>query len=211
MPLMGGTGAVRAVVAAVVAAVALAASACSSSPTGTAGPSATVGTEPPRTTTTNPYAVPAVIDAAYINRVLAGLDAAVGDVARMIIRTKTIPPEAYYRLKALYADPTFLQITIDGYQRDIREGFRNYKPNPGNKLSTVSKIISSRPTCIFLQVDRDYSAVGLNPLAELNVQWVGLRLSEPRSDTAGYNPTPWSYIYDGFPPDRSQPEDPCAT
>ena len=53
---------------------------------GSAGANPTLATDPPRTnptlatvpaptTTTNPYAVPAVIDAAYVNRVLAGLDA----------------------------------------------------------------------------------------------------------------------------------------
>jgi len=41
---------------------------------------ATVPTAAPTTTTTNPYAVPQVIDAAYFNRVLAGLDAVEGDV-----------------------------------------------------------------------------------------------------------------------------------
>ncbi len=184
--------------------------ACTTSSAEKAGPTATVATEVPTTATTNPYAVPPVIDAAYINRVLAGLDAAVGDIVRLVVRTKTIPPEAYNRLKALYADPGFMQIKIDGYQRDIREEFKSYKSDPGNKVSTVSKVITSRPTCIFVQVNRDYSAVGLTTLPELNVQWIGLRLSEALSDPARYNPTPWSYIYDGFPPDHSQPVDPCA-
>lgn len=71
----------------VVAALALAASACSSSTGAARPPSATVGTETPRTTTTNPYAVLAVIDTAYVNRVLAGLDAAVGGVTRLVVRT----------------------------------------------------------------------------------------------------------------------------
>ena len=96
----------------------------------------TLGTEPPApttTTTTNPYAVPAVIDVAYVNRVLAGLDAVLGDVLRIVKRTNTIPPEAYDHLRALYGDADFLQLKIDGYQRDIREGFRTYRPAPGNR------------------------------------------------------------------------------
>jgi hypothetical protein len=183
--------------------------ACSPSSAEKAGPAATVATEPAPTTTTDPYAIPAVIDAAYVNRVLAGLDAAVGDIVRLIIRTKTIPVEAYNRLRSLYADPDFLQIKIDGYQRDIREEFRSYKANPGNRTSTVSKVITARPTCVFVQISRDYTAVGLAPLPELQVQWVGLRLSHPPADPT-YNPTPWSYVYDGFPSDHSQPPDPCS-
>jgi hypothetical protein len=112
-----------------------ASAACSSSGAekGSAGANPTVATDPPRTnttvapptTTTNPYAVPAVIDAAYVNRVLASFDALLGDVLRIVLRTNTIPPEAYDRLKAIYADPVFMQIKIDGYQRDIRERFRS--------------------------------------------------------------------------------------
>jgi hypothetical protein len=41
----------------------------------------------PTTVPADPYAVPAVIDAAYVNRVLEGLDAAVGDVVRIVYRT----------------------------------------------------------------------------------------------------------------------------
>ncbi|MCA1675689.1 MAG: hypothetical protein LC799_27090, partial [Actinobacteria bacterium] len=160
---------------ALAAALLAASAACSSSPADKAGPTATVGTEPPRTTTTNPYAVPPVIDIAYVNRVLAGLDAAVGDIVRLVIRTRTIPPEALDRMNAVYADPDRLQRSIDGFQRDIRENFNGYKGNPGNKVSVVSDLITATPTCIFARVQRDYSAVSANPSALRNPQWVGLR------------------------------------
>lgn len=189
------------------------AGACSPSSADRAGGGATgvVPTEPPRTTTTNPYAVPAVIDAAYVNRVLAGLDAAVGDILRLVQRTNTIPPEAYDRLKAIYSDPSFLQIKIDGYQRDIRDQFRAYRSPPGNRQSIVGRIISAKQTCVFVEIRRDYSAVGANPLPELATQWVGLKTLDRSRDPSGYNPTPWTLTYDGFPADRSQPSDPCAS
>jgi hypothetical protein len=188
------------------------AAACSpsSAEKGAPNPSVTVATEPERTTTTNPYAVPTVIDIPYVNRVLAGLDAAVGDVARIVIRTRTIPPEAYDRLKSLYSDADFLQIKIDGYQRDIRDNFKTYKPNPGNKQSTVTQLISTRATCVFARVRRDYSQVGVAPLPELEVQWIALKPLDSARDPNHYNPTPWAFTYDGFPPDHSQPPDPCG-
>ena len=201
-----------AITAALAALALLASAACSNGAAdkGSAGANPTLATDPPRTTTTNPYAVPAVIDAAYVNKVLAGIDAALGDVFRIVKRTNTIPPEAYAHLKALYSDPDFMQIRIDGYQLDIRTGFRNYKPDPGNRKSNVTKILSVRPTCIFVQVLRDYTAVGLNPAADLQTQWVVLRPLDRSRDPNGYNPTPWALAYDGFPPDRTQPPDPCA-
>ncbi len=74
------------------------------------GPTATV---PQPTTTTDPYAVPAVIDEAYVNRVLAGLDQAVGDIVRLVVSTRDIPPEVIDRLKAMYVgDALQLKSTI---------------------------------------------------------------------------------------------------
>jgi hypothetical protein len=202
----------RTAIQAVLAALAFTAlAACSDSSSDKAGPTATVATEPAPTTTTDPYAVPAVIDAAYVNRVLAGLDAAVGDVLRLIMRTNTIPPEAYDRLKALYANPEFMQIKIDGYQRDIRERFKSYRPSPGNKISTVNRLLTARPTCVFVEVQRDYKAVGVAPSSDLDMQWVGLKPLDPNRDPHHFNPTQWAYTYDGFPPDRSQPPDPCVS
>lgn len=204
----------RTAIPAVLAALALVASAaCSNAGAdkGSAGANPTVATDPPTTTTTNPYAVPAVIDAAYLNRVLAGLDAAVGDVLRTVKRTNNIPQQALDQLKAIYSDPDFIQVKIDGYQRDIREGFKTYKQIPGNRTSSITRIISSKSNCIFAQISRDYSAVGINPLPELQTQWVAIRPLDRSRDPNGYNPTPWALAYDGFPPDRSQPVDPCAS
>lgn len=204
---VGGKTALRAVVAT----LALASAACSSSPTDTARSSPTVRTEPPTTTTTNPYAVPAVIDAAYVNRVLAGLDAALGDVTRLVVRTRTIPREAYDRLRAIYADSDFLQIAIDGFQLDMQSNFSSYKPLPGDRKSTVTELISARLDCIFAQVRRDYSEVGVKPSADLNVQWIGLKPLNQDGDSKTYNPTSWAYIYDGYPASRTQPRDPCVS
>lgn len=74
------------------------------SPAEPTSPSATLGTAPPVTPTTDPYAVPPVIDAAYVNRVLEFFDASMGDVLRMVMRDRTIPQEAYDRMKALYSN-----------------------------------------------------------------------------------------------------------
>src|SRR3954447_16713594 len=93
--------AIRAVLVAV-SLTALAACSPSSADRGAAGNSIPPATDPPTTTTTNPYAIPTVIDAAYVNRVLAGLDAVNGEAVRLVVRSKTIPREAYDRLRAIY-------------------------------------------------------------------------------------------------------------
>lgn len=207
---MGGRRAGRVALAALL----LAASAACNSSGGERDTTAanTVRTEPAPTTTTNPYAVPAVIDEAYVNRVLAGLDAAVGDIVRLVIRTRTIPPEALARMKAVYAEPNRLQRSIDGFQRDIREQFQGYKMPAGNKTSQVLELISATRDCIFARIHRDYSAVSTNPVAARNPQWVGLQRLDPNRDPDGYNQTTWAFIYDGFPADPSSvPSNPCAS
>lgn len=194
------------------AALLLAASpACSDSSPDKASPTATVATEPAPTTTTDPYAVPAVIDAAYVNQVLAGLDRVMGDVTRLVVRTRTIPPEAYDRLRALYPDDERLQRSIDSFQRDLRQNLSGYRADPGDKASTVTQLITATPACIFTQVERDYSNVGTTPLSALNAQWIGLKPLDTKRDPSGYNLAKWVFVYEGFPPDRSQPPNPCAS
>jgi hypothetical protein len=202
----------RTAVQAAVAALLLTALAACSSSSGADRDTATaqtVATEPPTTTTTNPYAVPAVIDAAYVNRVLAGLDALMGDTTRLIIRTKTITQEAYDRLKSLYANNQLLQLVLDALQDELRSGFADYIPNPGNKSTTVTQIVTGNSRCIFVRVHRDYSAVAVDPTA-VNPQWVSLKPLDLGRDPNGYNPTSWGVVYDGFTRERSQPADPCA-
>ena len=215
---------VRRTIPALLTALALTASAACSNggaDKGSAGANPTVATEPPTnptvatapalTTTTNPYTVPAVIDVAYVNRVLAGLDAAMGDVLRIVMRTRTIPPEAYDRMKSVFHDNDRLQRAIDSFQQDLRSGMPGYKPEPGNKVSVVTRIITARANCIFTEVRRDYTAVSVSPLASLTMQWIAIRPLDPTRDPKGYNTTRWAYIYEGFPADHSQPADPCAT
>ncbi len=176
---------------------------------GSAGANPTLATDPPTTTTTNPYAVPAVIDAAYVNRVLAGLDAAMGDVTRLIVRTRTIPREAYDRMKAIYGDEDRLQLAIDLYQRDIRRNFSGFKPEPANAETKVTKLLAATTMCIFAQVARDYSPVSVATQAP-DTQWISLRPLQAGRDPNRYNTTSWAVFYEGYPPDRTQPPNPCS-
>lgn len=176
-------------------------------------PGATVPTAPPftTTTTTNPYAVPAVIDAAYVNRVLAGLDAAVGDVTRLVLRTRTIPREAYDRLRALYGTDALLQLKLDSFQSDLAAGPQAIQNSPGNKVSLVKEIISGTPRCIYARVDRDYSAVFVNQNPNTRTQWIALQPVDSNRDPSRYNPSGWAFVYEGFERGFVQPtRNPCA-
>jgi len=170
-------------------------------------PHASVPTAP--VPTTNPYAIPAVIDAAYVNRILAALDAVNGDVLRLLAKTRTVPDEARARLKAMYVDREYLG-QVSGLATEQADGFPGLKPNPGNRRTVVSKLLVASSSCVFAKVDRDQSPVGDNPSPDLAVQWVGLVPLDPSRDPNRYNPTPWMYVYDGFPASHSEPKNPCG-
>lgn len=170
----------------------------------------TLATVPPTTATTNPYGVPAVIDIAYVNRVLAGLEAINGDIVRIVYRTRTIPVEARERLTAVYATQNILQFIIDGLQLDMSSGFKNYRPDGGNRVSVVTQLITAQPGCIFAQVHRDYSGITTDTSAVVNPQWIALTPLEPSRDPKQYNATKWSLAYEGFSRERTAPPNPCA-
>ena len=168
-----------------------------------------IGSVPQGTTTTNPYAVPEVIDEAYVNRVLAGLDRVVGDIVRIVVATKTIPPEAVERLRTVYLGD-LLQLKIDLFQDDMFDYFRSYRENPGNRKVTVTELIAASPSCIFAEVRKDISAVTSDPNPDISTQWVQLVPLDQTVDPNDFNPTGWGFEYEGFRRDLSQPDNQCV-
>jgi hypothetical protein len=164
------------------------------------------------TTTTDPYAPPPVIDAAYVNRVLAGLDQVVGEAVRMALEHRAVTPQVEEYLRAAYADEGDAFVAHrERLQNDAERASDNIREPPGRQATTVSRLISIRADCIFAEVHRDFSAVVIKPNPELAVQWIGLKPLDRRRDPADVNPTPWMYVYDGFPRSHTQPSDPCAS
>ncbi|MFP5318088.1 MAG: hypothetical protein ACLGI2_07305 [Acidimicrobiia bacterium] len=152
-----------------------------------------------------------MIDEAYVNRVLAGLDAIVGDVVRMVVQTKTIPREAVDRLKAVYATDSLLDRILDSLSRDVAFRLPTYRSEPGNKKSGVVELLSGSASCLFAKVSRDYSEVAANPTPGERTEWVALRPLDPSRDPAAYNTPAWAYIYEGFQEGGHPPvRDPCA-
>lgn len=173
-------------------------------------PSATVPTLPPQTTTTNPYDIPDVIDAAYVNRVLAGLDAAFGDIVREFARTRQLPESTLERLRAVYGDLELLNLQYGLLQVYARTNPFPLPTIPGNKKTEVSLLISAGRSCIFAEVLRDYSAfVGREQ--PRRTEWVAL---EPLS-AAGSRPenaTGWAYVYEGSDQSgRAPASSPCSS
>jgi hypothetical protein len=174
-------------------------------------PSATVATAPATTATTNPYAVPAVIDVAYVNRVLAWFDQAEGDLVRHVIAVRTLTPEDVAVLRSINASDGLFQVSLDAYQYTLRTGLGGFLPNPGNVRTVVVELLSAKSSCVYVKVDRDLSAVAKNPNPSMRTEWVALRhLDTPPGSS---NPTGWGYVLNGGgggASPRAPDRDPCA-
>lgn len=115
---------------------------CRQGDPGPAPAGATVPTAALVTTATSPFAVPPVIEVAYVKRVLAVLDAADGTAFRLYVRDRTITNEIRDRLSVLEA-------TAEGYEVSVRsfeaERDRAFSSPPGDRVTRVSRLITARP------------------------------------------------------------------
>ncbi len=83
------------------------------------------------------------------------------------------------------------------------------KNPPGNRVTTVSRLITVSPICIFVEVTRDYGPVTAGAAPEPASLYVVLVTKHEADDPHQLNPTPWAMLYDGVQVDGSQPEDVC--
>jgi len=176
---------------------ALALSACSSggSPNDAAGPSRVA---PPE----------GAEEAARIDRVLAGLDGVMGDLQRILVRERRITPEVTDRLRSIYTGPELLN-QIDAFRADVAAGLAGYRNPPGNRLTTVARLITVSPICVFVEVTRDYGPTTAGPAPPPSSLYVVLVTKSEADDPRQLNPTPWAMLYDGVQADGAEPEDVC--
>jgi hypothetical protein len=149
-------------------------------------------------------------EAATIDRILAGLDGVMGDAQRLLIRERRITPEVTDRLQAIYVGPELLN-QIDAFRADVTNGLVGIKDPPGNRVTTVSRLLTVSPICIFVEVSRDYSPATAGAAPRPSKLYVVLVTKDDRDDPARLNPTPWAMLYDGVEADGSQPEDVCRS
>jgi hypothetical protein len=167
---------------------------------------ATVPTAAPTTTTTNLYAVPDQIDAAYVNRVLAGLDAIEGDIFRKVRSDRTITVELANSVKDFYVNLDSAALLLNLFQFQMATNFEGYLPEPGDPRTTVADLITARPTCVYAQVERDYGALLVSGSSRPQTSWVAIR----PMPTNSRNRTGWGYQYAGTTSEGLAPRtNPC--
>jgi hypothetical protein len=149
-------------------------------------------------------------ETATVDRILAGLDGVMGDLQRILVRERRITPEVTDRLQAIYVGPELLN-QIDAFRADVANGLVCMKNPPGNRVTTVSRLITVSPICIFAEVARDYSPVTAGAGPRPASLYVVLVTKAEGDDPRQLNPTPWAMLYDGVQVDGSQPGDVCRS
>ncbi len=177
----------------------------------TRGSSATVRTEPATTTTSVVPVdqVPAVIDVAYVQRVIDALDHVMGDAVRALVAAKA-PDRAFYeRLRAVYLDPEFERVQAE-LGRAAAEELTTIRLNPGDPIARVERMISASPNCIFVAAFRSLEPLFTRTPAESETRgFLGLKRRDDSRDPKKLNPTAWTIALDGVRPDGSEPRSPC--
>jgi hypothetical protein len=182
--------------------------ACSKGGGGATAPT-TVRTLPSTTTTTAPFAIPAVIDEAYVERVLNALNKIEGDAARVIVREQAVVPEAAAILRAVYLRAE-LNDQLRLWNDAIEKGLDALRDPPGDRRTAVHRVLSARPECIFVEVRDDYSAV-LDAPQPPAPNFFALAPRSAEQDAAARNPTPWMISLDQVSSDGAPPVNPCAS
>ena len=147
-------------------------------------------------------------EVATVTGILAGLDGVMGDAQRLLMRERRITPQVTDRLQAIYVGPELFN-QIDAFRADVANGLVGIKDPPANRVTTVSRLITVSPICIFVEVLRDYSPATAGAAPRPSTLYVVLVTKTEADDPAKLNPTPWAMLYDGVQTDGSQPEDVC--
>ena len=174
----------------------------------TAAPTSATSTA---TTVPDVSSIPAAIDVPYLNAVLAALDEVDGQATRLIYAQKRFTPEAADLLSAIYSDDEAdrqANARIAGLVDDPQ--LASIRPNPGNRKTTVQRLIAVSTDCVWMQVQRDHTANSVAPQPP-RIEYLALRPLDRSNDAKGVNPTAWMITAEGFNPDGSQPGAQCAS
>jgi hypothetical protein len=168
-----------------VALIGLTAGACSSAHSSAAAPTTTVAPDP--------YAVPSVITPAYVDRVFVALNHINGDATRLLVTDRSVTRQVEADLRAIYNDPLYQQ-EVEVAQESLTV-LANARPNPGDAVTKVIRVISASPTCIFISASTDLSAVVIDPGPKIASEYWTLSPKQQGNDPLNLNPTPWALSY----------------
>lgn len=162
------------------------------------------------TTTAVSYEVPAVIDAAYVEKVMAALDHVLGDAIRLMVRERGLSETFLDHLAAIYTEKE-LEFHQGLWAESFRQTLDERPPVPGDPLTRVQRVLRADRECVVVAVDRSFAATLTVPERKPPQQrYIALVPAVREQDRRGLNPTPWMMSFDGWMQDGGEPDAPCA-
>lgn len=191
---------------AVVVAVTMAGVACTDNGDETPDPTVptAVSTLPP-TTVAGIDTIPEVIDAPYLNRVLAALDSVESEATMLIVTNKDFVQPAAELLGSIYNQAEFSNQTnawITALQEDPQ--LSDAPTTSPARTTAVERVISSSRSCVYVAVNRTYPHRNLT-----QTEYVAIEPLDKARDPRNHNPTAWMITKNGVRNDGGQPSDPC--
>lgn len=176
------------------------------------GSRATDDTLPPPptvTTTTVPsYDVPAVIDVAYVERVMKALDHVYGDGVRHLARTRVVDEEFLSHLVAIH-NPRILELVQDLWVKIQAKDFAGLAAEPGDPVTRIDKLLRTDRECILMEGDRNFTPLYTTDDPTNHHRFVALTPLRSDRNPGARNPTLWTINFSGTAVDGSLPEDAC--
>ena len=162
----------------------------------TPAPTTTSASTTTSTTTTpaiNTSVVPRVITVAYVDAVLAKLDAIRGDALRSAVAAGRVTTSAIHDYYAAFS-PTLANQVINGISDAALHHFPYIKRHPGNQRTVVIRLLIATSSCIFMLVNINNTAVTSAATSNPAYTYEGLAPRGPLNSGEG-DPTAWSIFY----------------
>lgn len=168
---------------------------------------ATTVTQVPTTTlapgVAPPFQMPAVVDVAYVQRLLDTVYRLDGEATRRAFVTGAPDAEVDERLVAIFGDPALTeakQVLAD----QAADGFTRLANPPGDATVRVLEVLQAAPACIVVRADLDRGPVFREPRPAA----ARVMISLARADVLAFNPTGWGVVSAGVP-EPGQDVNPC--
>lgn len=151
---------------------------------------------PTTTTLPDPDVVPAVITPAYVDAVFVALNHVYGNASRTLRADHAVTPAARADLRAIFGDPAY-GAQLQAAQQAVDQGvINNIRPNAGDLVTTVTRLVTALPTCIFVEATTNFSAVQVKPTPTPASEFFQFAPKQARNDPEHINPTPWEIAVD---------------
>jgi hypothetical protein len=134
--------------------------------------------------------------------VLQVLDRVQGDVVRRIVDTGAFTAADAVPLRAVFLDPE-LRAQTEGFA-GLVDSLGRLRTPPGDNRTTVVRILTARPDCIYAETTVDVAATVVDPPPPFT-SFVALRPSRQGADPQRVNPTPYAIAAE-----HPEARDPCG-